>query len=201
MFGPDLLAAPVVEPDARRRELYLPAGRWVDLWRSVTYDARSGGLRLGRARPVAGGRDVTVPAPQDELPLMARAGTVLPLLPPDVDTLADYGEGTRGLVRMRDRANRVELLAFPRGNTLARFGDSDSLRSVETRGRWALKVRGARTRRYVVQASLATLRRPFTPCAVTVAAKRVPFRYDRRTRVLRTQVKLRTGIVAVRACR
>jgi len=201
MFGPDLLAAPVVEPGARRRELYLPRGRWIDLWRSVAYDTRGGGLRLLGARAAGGGRNVTLPAPQDELPLLARAGTVLPLLPPDVDTLADYGDGTKGLVRLRDRQSRMELLALPRGKSFARFGDRDSLRSVESRNRWALKLRGARTRRYALQASLATLRKPFTPCAVTVAGRRVRFRYDRRTRVLRTSVKLRDGVVAVRACR
>jgi hypothetical protein len=132
---------------------------------------------------------------------LARAGAVLPLLPPDVDTLSDYGAGTKGLVRLRDRQNRMDLLAFPRGKSFARLGDKGSLRSVETRGRWALKLRGARTRRYTIQASLATLRRPFTPCAVTVANKRVRFRYDRRKRVLRTQAKLRDGVVAVRACK
>jgi hypothetical protein len=201
MFGPDLLAAPVVEPGQRRRALYLPRGRWVDLWRSVTFDTRTGGLRAGRTRVLSGPRDVTLPAPQDELPLLARAGAVLPLLPPDVDTLADYGAGTRGLVRMRDRAGRIDLLAFPRGKSFARFGDRDSLRSVEGRGRWSIRVRGSRTRRYVIQASLATLRRPFTPCAVTVRGKRVRFRYDRRTRVLTTQAKLRDGVITVRARR
>ena len=33
-----------------------------------------------------------MPAPLDELPLLARAGTLLALLPSDVDTLADYGD-------------------------------------------------------------------------------------------------------------
>ena len=200
MFGPDLLAAPVVEPGARERTLYLPRGRWVDVWRSVAYDTRSGGLRVGRARTLTGPRDVTLPAPRDELPLLARAGTVLPLLPPDVDTLADYGAGTPGLVRLRDRLNRMDLLAFPRGRSFARLGDDGSLRSVETRARWALKIRGLRTRRYALEASLATLRKPFRPCSVTVAGKRVRFRYDRRTRVLRASVKLRDGVVAVRGC-
>ena len=45
LFGPDLLAAPVLEPGATERALYLPRGRWVDLWRSA---------RLPRAPRVAG---------------------------------------------------------------------------------------------------------------------------------------------------
>ncbi len=43
---------------------------------------RDGGLSLGKAKVVRGKR-VTVPAPADELPLLARAGTILPLLPAD----------------------------------------------------------------------------------------------------------------------
>ena len=53
-----------------------------------------------------------LPAPLGELPLLARAGSVLPLLPADVDTLAPYG---RDLVHLRDRRGRLSLLAFPRG--------------------------------------------------------------------------------------
>jgi alpha-glucosidase (family GH31 glycosyl hydrolase) len=91
LFGPDLLAAPVLEPGATSRDVYLPAGAWIDLWRAAAYDVASGGLTLGHAIPVSGGRRVSVPAPADELPLFVRAGAVLVLLPPDVDTLADYG--------------------------------------------------------------------------------------------------------------
>ncbi|MEA2418620.1 MAG: hypothetical protein QOE60_826, partial [Thermoleophilaceae bacterium] len=71
LFGPSLLAAPVLEPGAKRRRLYLPRGRWVDLWRSVS---GGDGLSLGRARVLRGGQSVTLPAPLDELPLLARAG-------------------------------------------------------------------------------------------------------------------------------
>jgi hypothetical protein len=142
-----------------------------------------------------------VPAPQDELPLLARAGTILPLLPPDVDTLGGYGRGTRGLVRLRDRRSRMELLAFPRGRSLARFNDRESLRSIEGRRRWTLKVRATRARTYKLQASLGTLRRRFRPCRVTVAGKRRKFRYSRKTRVLTTRFKLRrSGRVVVRGC-
>ena len=175
LFGPDLLAAPVLEPGARRRELYLPAGEWVDLWRSAAYDeAGDGGLDLaGRARLVEGGRSMSLPAPEDELPLLARAGTVLPLLPPDVDTLAAYGDRP-GLVKLDDRRNRVDLLAFPRGDSSADFYEGERLSSRERRGRWELGIDGSRARRYSLQASLATLRRPLAPCRVTVGGRALP---------------------------
>ena len=87
MFGPAPAGGAGTEREGDgRATLYLPAGRWVDLWRSVRYSRSRGGLELRRARTLRGRRTVRLPAPLDELPLLARAGTVLPLLSPDVDT-------------------------------------------------------------------------------------------------------------------
>ena len=141
LFGPDLLAAPVVKPGARRRSAYLPRGRWVDLWRSAEYRRARGGLELRRARMLRGGRTVNLPAPLDELPLLARAGAVLPLLPPDVDTLAGYGSRAR-LVKLSERRGRMQLLAFPRGRSSARFYRRERLVSRERANGWSLTVRG-----------------------------------------------------------
>jgi alpha-glucosidase (family GH31 glycosyl hydrolase) len=203
-FGPDLLAAPVLAPGQTRRDVALPSGRWVDLWRSVDYDERGGGLRLKRgARPrlLTGGREATLPAPLDELPLLARAGTLLALLSPDVDTLADYGEGAEGVVRLADRRDRLELLAFPRGRSSATFNDGERLESAEARRRWRLRVEGDRTRTYRLQASLATLRRPFRPCHVTLGGRPLrsgAWRHDRSTGRLQVTFRARTATLTVR---
>ena len=199
LFGPDLLAAPVVEPGATERELYLPRGRWVDFWRAVSYRPRRGDLRLGRARLLAGRREATVPAPLEELPLLIRAGAVLPLLPADVDTLAAYGPG-RDAVPLSRRRGRLDLLAVPRGRWRGSFHRGEALVSRARGRRWDLTVRGKRRRRYAVQASLATLRRPFKPCRVTVGRRSRPFRYSVRTRVLRTSFAVRRGTLTVRGC-
>ena len=204
LFGPDLLAAPVTTEGARDRALYLPRGRWVDLWRSARYDEPTGGLELRRAKLLRGGRGVTLPAPLAELPLLARAGAVIPLLPRDVDTLASYGKGTPGVVRAADRAGRMELVAFPRGRSTARFNGGERLRSAERAGRWTLRVVARRTRTYRLQASLATLAHPLRPCRLTAGGHTVPrgrWRYGARTRVLRASVRLpRRGTLAVHAC-
>jgi alpha-glucosidase (family GH31 glycosyl hydrolase) len=207
MFGPDLLAAPVVSEGARTRDVYLPRGRWVDVWRAVRFVKQDGSfsLRPRRLKLLGGGRSVTLAAPLDELPLLARAGTVLPLLPADVDTLTSYGRG-RGVVHLRDRAGRMTLLAFPRGPSRAsEIGTGESVRSVESRGGWRLVVRGKRVRRYSLQAWLATLQRPFRPCAVTVSGRALPRRawsYGRQSRVLRASFRARSATLLVRrACR
>ena len=68
LFGPELLVNPVTEYKARSREVYLPAaaGGWYDFWT---------GEALG------GGKTIDAPAPYGRIPLMVRAGSILPLGP------------------------------------------------------------------------------------------------------------------------
>ncbi len=63
MFGDDLLVAPVLSEGSRTRELRLPKGIWYDYWNATRYE---------------GGRNITVDAPLDRIPLFARAGAIIP---------------------------------------------------------------------------------------------------------------------------
>ena len=204
LFGHDLLAAPVLEAGARRRSLYAPTGRWVDWWRSVAYRQADGSFHLGRPRLLDGGRAHRLAAPLHELPLLARAGSVLPLLSADVDTLAPYGEG-RGLVKLSDRSDRLTLLAFPRKRWKGAMLEGERLHSIELPRRrgWKLRIAGHKRRRYSLEASLATLRRPFRPCRVTVKGRRVSRRrwsYKRSARLLRVKVRVGRATLTVRPC-
>jgi len=76
-FGDDLLVAPVVLDGQREREVMFPPGRWYDWW---TGDA------------VEGGEERTVAAPLDTLPLYLRAGGIIPMLRPNIDTLSPVVE-------------------------------------------------------------------------------------------------------------
>jgi alpha-glucosidase (family GH31 glycosyl hydrolase) len=201
MFGDWLLAAPVLEPEARTRKLYLPPGLWVDLWRSVRYVEKDAQLLMGRAKLLPGGREATLPAPLDELPMLARAGALIALAPRDVDTLADDLDAP-GVVSLSDRARLRELLAFPRGSSEARFDGDERLISREGKGRWTLDIRGSRKRTWGIAASFATMNRPFRPCSVTAGGEPVrKWRWLAKERVLRAMVKMRSGRVDVRACR
>ena len=91
-FGPDLFVAPVIEEGALERTLYLPEGQWIELWQKTEYDGDlagggTGGFRLGGV-PIEGGRQVTVDAPIDQIPVFVRMGAIVPLVDPEVDTLA-----------------------------------------------------------------------------------------------------------------
>ena len=72
MFGPDLLVAPVYEAGAVTRSVYLPAGSWLDLW--------SGAVEVGPAV-------VERAAPLDVIPVYVRAGAIIPLADPTIDTV------------------------------------------------------------------------------------------------------------------
>lgn len=66
LYGPALLVAPVTEPAAATREVYLPRGKWYDFWSGTV---------------IEGGRRLQAQAPLDRMPLFVPAGAILPLGP------------------------------------------------------------------------------------------------------------------------
>jgi alpha-glucosidase/alpha-D-xyloside xylohydrolase len=63
LWGRDVLVAPVVEPGATSRKLYLPSGIWYDCW---THERMQGGKEISRAVDL------------ETMPLYVRAGALLP---------------------------------------------------------------------------------------------------------------------------
>jgi hypothetical protein len=148
-----------------------------------------------RAGTTAGGRELTVWAPIFELPIFARAGAVIPLLPPDVDTLAGL-PASPGVVELRRRSRSRVLLAFPRGRSTA-----PGIVSTEGRGVWRLRVSGRARTEYRLQASMSTLRRPLRPCRVTLGGRPVRWKYFHRRRTLHAEFRARSATLTVRSCR
>jgi hypothetical protein len=66
MFGPAFLVAPITQPRARSREVYLPDGVWYDFW---------------TGRPYQGGQTIEAEAPMDTIPLFVRGGSLIPMGP------------------------------------------------------------------------------------------------------------------------
>jgi alpha-D-xyloside xylohydrolase len=77
LLGEDLLVAPVIEPGATTRKLYLPQGEWINYWTGERY---------------AGAGDVTVPAPIDQIPLLVRSGSVIPFKPEEEVALLKWSD-------------------------------------------------------------------------------------------------------------
>lgn len=70
-FGDRLLVAPVYWSGERVRFAYLPAGTWRDFWTGAAY---------------AGGQVHRLAAGLETIPVMARTGSLIPLLDPSADT-------------------------------------------------------------------------------------------------------------------
>jgi hypothetical protein len=101
-FGPALYVAPVVRRAVRTHTFWLPPGQWVDWWTLAATD---------------GGRRVTRDAPLDLIPLYQRAGTIIPLLDPRVETLvADQRSDVTSAAEVADvmDARAVVRAADPR---------------------------------------------------------------------------------------
>lgn len=204
MFGDDLMVAPVTAPGEKTRRLYLPRGRWFNLWRSLDFSQANGfRLDLARPAPVRGGGWRTVAAPLKEIPVMARAGAMLVTLPAGVDTLSPYGAGRPGIDRLADTTAR-RLLALPSGRSATRFEQGVRIvrsREKARRGVWRLVIRDRVRRRWQVQASLASLKRPFRPRCLTIDGRQRPLRYRRNGRRLTISFKAKRLKTVIRVRR
>lgn len=206
MFGPNLMVAPITASLKTSREVYLPKGRWFDLWRSMKVTQENGyRLDLVRSAAVKGGGSRVVPAPADRIPLLAKAGTMLVTLPSDVDTLSDYGESNPEIKRLSDTSDR-RLLALPGGLSTAGF-DGGRLRSKELarKGVWRLRIVDTTRRQWQIQAALGALKRPFRPRCLKVNGKKQQLRYRKAGRILTLNLKTKSKktliVVSRKRCR
>ena len=103
-----------------------------------------------------------------------------------------------------DRRDRLDLLAFPRGDSSAGMGARGRVRSSEDGAGWTLRLSASRRLRVRLRASMATLERPLIPATVLVGQRRLPRRawsYDRRRQVLSARFAAKNAIVRVRGDR
>ncbi|RME21239.1 MAG: glycoside hydrolase family 31 protein [Deltaproteobacteria bacterium] len=125
MLGPDLLVAPVMERGARTKQVVFPPGRWFDFWTGELFE---------------GDRQLEVDAPLDAIPVFQRAGTIIPLLRPTMDTLApsedpdvDSFQGNPGRLWLRAAPDGEGSLRVYDGTVVEMKGDGE-LRFVFSNG-------------------------------------------------------------------
>jgi alpha-glucosidase (family GH31 glycosyl hydrolase) len=115
-YGPALWVAPVLDDNAREREVALPRGEWIETW--------SGTL-------VRGGGETVVEAPLERIPVWVRAGSIVVTYPAShvARGLGDVPESSRPLV--------ATLWGSPRlGRTACRL--ADETRIAWRRGEWSV---------------------------------------------------------------
>ncbi len=94
MLGDKILVAPVLKQGASSRSLYLPGGSWVNFW--------TGQISQGN-------RQVTVPAPLEQIPILVRSGSIIPFISPETQTLAqDLPDH-----KLRELTNNLIWRVFP----------------------------------------------------------------------------------------
>jgi alpha-glucosidase (family GH31 glycosyl hydrolase) len=115
-YGPALWVAPVLDDQAREREVALPRGEWIETW---------------SGRRVQGGAEIVVGAPLERIPVWVRAGSIVTTYPAAhvARGLGDVPETERPLV--------ATLWGKPRlGHTAVRL--ADGTRIAWRRGQWSV---------------------------------------------------------------
>jgi alpha-glucosidase (family GH31 glycosyl hydrolase) len=121
-YGPALWVAPVLDDNAREREVALPRGEWIETWSRTL---------------VRGGGETVVEAPLERIPVWVRAGSIVVTYPASHVTrgLGDVPESSRPLV--------ATLWGSPRlGQTACRL--ADGTRIGWHRGEWSVASPSAR---------------------------------------------------------
>jgi sulfoquinovosidase len=138
LLGEHLLVAPVLEPGCTRRRVVLPEGSWSDLFRP--------------GRSFTGPGVIEVDVGPDDIPVFARRGTVLALLPEDSRSLSPYAPPL---------PDRRSILAFPADPQPSSAQPADialgpdlSCRTEAGEGWWQLELLAPRTFTWDVTAPL-----------------------------------------------
>jgi len=202
MFGPDILVAPVHVEGATERELYLPEGEWVEWFRSVTYGEDGGTFELTGTTMHTGARSVTVAAPIPEIPMFVRAGAIIPMLSPDVFTLAEFGDDP-AIIHASDRDDQLHVLAFPRGETDGTFYDDGTWSSVEDDIDWELTIVNDRERTIHLEATMNSRITPVPVCGVSLDGAPLDdadWTFDETTALLEVRYTTAAGTLRVSGC-
>jgi alpha-D-xyloside xylohydrolase len=100
-FGNEFLVAPMINPNANGRQVYLPAGNWIDFWSNVLH---------------GGGQNIQWNNPdQAQFPLFVREGAVIPMLLNDTDSLGDANYINNPAIKAWDGG--LLFLIFPTGSS------------------------------------------------------------------------------------
>ena len=98
LFGEWILVAPVVET-ATQRDVYLPEGKWIDWWDGTAH---------------TGGGTITCSAPLHKLPMLVKAGAIIPM----IDVRQTWLESS---------VDRLTLRIYPQGSSQFTIAGDDKV--------------------------------------------------------------------------
>jgi alpha-D-xyloside xylohydrolase len=123
-FGGDLIVAPVIEPNATQRRIYLPEGNWFDFWTNEQHAGRQTITWKNPAQP---------DEPKSKIPVFVRSGAIVPfILGDDVQTLCDANYVNNAGVMTWDGG--LEVRIYPAGTSRFTVFDGTEVNSVEGAG-------------------------------------------------------------------
>lgn len=129
-FGGDLLVAPVIQPKASGRSVYLPEGNWLDFW---TNERHAGLQDIAWTNP-----DQPAP-PESKIPVFVRDGAIIPLiLGEDTQTLCDANYVNNPAIKSWDGG--LEIRVYPAGTSQFTIFDGTDIQSVESAGATSVSI-------------------------------------------------------------
>ena len=123
-FGRELLVAPVIEPNATERRVYLPQGNWFDFWTNERHTGKQDIIWKNPGQPSE---------PKSKIPVFVRSGAIVPLiLGDDVQSLCDSNYVNNAGVRTWDGG--LEVRIYPADASRFTIFDGTEVNSVEGAG-------------------------------------------------------------------
>ena len=106
-FGAELLVAPIIQPRANTRRVYLPEGNWINFWTHERHAGKQDILWQNPSQPAQ---------PRSKIPLFVRSGAIVPLLlGDDVDSLCDANYINNPQIKTWDGG--LDIHIYPNGNS------------------------------------------------------------------------------------
>lgn len=129
-FGAEFLVAPVIQPRATTRGLYLPEGEWIDFWTHQRHVGKQDIVWQNPAQPEE---------PGSKIPLYVRNGAIVPfLLGEDVQSLCDPNYINNPQIKTWDGG--LDIHIYPAGNTQFTIFDGILIESEALSGSLTVKV-------------------------------------------------------------
>jgi alpha-D-xyloside xylohydrolase len=122
-LGAELLVAPVIEPRANNRRIYLPEGDWIDLWTHQRHAGKRDVVWQNPSQPAE---------PRSKIPVFVRSGAIVPFTLGDVDSLCDANYINNPSIATWDGA--LDIHVYPDANSGFDVFDGTRINCAQTAG-------------------------------------------------------------------